>query len=283
MSHVLEAEPVKKVKRVKRPAKKSTTTPTASVVIRDTPSVSVSKKNAPAKGDRGKGMELLFDAALLEAAQVPDESEDKKAGIDEETDTKPGVLDVPIYESENDDGNSDADDNERTDSDDDDENPSFTLKDYDEEEHDEEYESDDDNENVFEEEDDDRYKDVDMRSLGAEHEKERKVVEDAHVTLTSLQKIKSLKQSSYVSSDFVSKLLILENVPPAVDEVASMMNVKIHQEESSTQAPFLFIIPEMAIPEAATTHTTNVPQTISMITPLPQLTTPSPALKTIPT
>nr|GFA33614.1 hypothetical protein [Tanacetum cinerariifolium] len=40
-------------------------------------------------------------------------------------------------------------------------------------EHDEEYESDDDNENVFEEEDDDLYKDVDVRSLGAEHEKER--------------------------------------------------------------------------------------------------------------
>ncbi|GKA21913.1 hypothetical protein Tco_0707875 [Tanacetum coccineum] len=234
LSHVLEAEPVKKVKRVKRLANKSTTTPTASVVIRDTPSVSVSKKKAPAKGDRGKGMELLFDAALLEAAQVPDEPDDKKAGTDEETNTKPGVLDVPTYESENDDGNSDADDNERTDSDDDDENPSFTLKDYDEEEHDEE-------------------------------------MTDAN------QNTKSLKQSSYVSSDFASKFLILENVPPAIDEVASMMNVKIHQEESSTQAPSLFIIHEMAIPETATTHTTNVPPTISMITPLPQLTTPSPA------
>ncbi|GJT15702.1 hypothetical protein Tco_0874408 [Tanacetum coccineum] len=104
------------------------------------------------------------------------------------------------------DGNFDANDNERTDSDDDDENPSFTLKDYDEEEHDEEYESDDDYENMFEEEDDDDlYKDVDVRSLGTKHEKERQgdeemtdadqnvsqelpyeqVVEDAHVILTA--------------------------------------------------------------------------------------------------
>nr|GFB86861.1 hypothetical protein [Tanacetum cinerariifolium] len=73
-----------------------------------------------------------------------------------------------------------------TDSDDDDENPSFTLKDYDEEEHDEEYETDDDNENVYEEEDDDLCKDVDVRSLGAEHEKERKQISTAHTTTASL-------------------------------------------------------------------------------------------------
>ncbi|GKB57285.1 hypothetical protein Tco_0913471 [Tanacetum coccineum] len=279
------------------------------VVVRDTPCVSVSKKKAPAKGDRSKGIEILSDVAISEAAQlkeatkrskkdfhvsqasgsvdgtnfesgVPDEQQRKTSGTDEGTGTKPGVSDVPTYDSESeneswgdseddndddskrdddkadsdDDGNSDADDNERTNSDYDDENPSFTLKDYDKEEHDEEYESDDDNENVFEEEDDDLYKDVDVRSLGAEQEQEMKgdeemtdanqnvsqensyeqVVKDAHVTLTSSQKTYSSKQSSFVSSDFASKFLILENVPPAVDEVASMMNVESRREESST-------------------------------------------------
>ncbi|GKE32585.1 hypothetical protein Tco_1451907, partial [Tanacetum coccineum] len=361
LSPVLEAQPVKKAKRVKRPAKKSTTMPTEGVVIIDTLGVYVSKKKAPAKGDRGKGMELLSDAALLEVARVkeslkksklethkvqasgsnegvgsqpkvPNESEDKTTGTDVGTGTKPGVPDVPTYEpeseneswgdnqddesnddddddndsnnkdgeSKDDDGNSDANDNERTDSDDDDKNPSFTLKDYDEEEHDEKYKSDDDNDNVYEEEDDDLYKDVNVRSLGAEHEKERKgdaemtdadknvfqeksyeqVVEDAHVTLTSSQQTESLKQSSSVSSDFASKFLILENIPTAVDEVASMMNVKIRQEESSTQAPSLFTVHETVIPETATAHTTIVPPTMSMITPLPQPTTPPPALTT---
>nr|GEU72343.1 retrovirus-related Pol polyprotein from transposon TNT 1-94 [Tanacetum cinerariifolium] len=204
---------------------------------------------------------------------VPDEQQRKISGTDEGTGTKPGVPNVPTYasESENeswgdseddndddnnddskgdndkaasdDDGNSDSDDSERTASDDDDENPSFTLKHHDEE-HDEENESNDDYKSVFEEEDVDLYKDVDVRSLGAEHEKEREgdeemtdvdqnisqeksykqVVEDAHVTLTSSQKTESSKQSSYIPSDFASKFLILENVPPAVDEVASMMN-----------------------------------------------------------
>ncbi|GKE16800.1 hypothetical protein Tco_1424377, partial [Tanacetum coccineum] len=161
--------------------------------------------------------------------------------------------------------------------DDDDENPSFTLKDYDEEGHDEEYESDDDYENMFKEEDDDLYKDVNVRSSYEQ------VVEDAHVTLTSSQKIKSSKQSSSVSSDFASKFLILENVPPAVDEVASIMNVESRQEESSTQAPSLFTVLVMAIPKTATAHATTVPPTISMITPLPQLTTPYPAPITVPT
>ncbi|GKG62929.1 hypothetical protein Tco_0636660, partial [Tanacetum coccineum] len=70
-------------------------------------------------------------------------------------------------------------------------------------------------------------------------------------------------------SNFSSKFLILENVPPAVDEVSSMMNVKISQEESGTQAPSLFTVPKMGIPETASAHTTTIPLTISMITLLP--------------
>ncbi|GKF10609.1 hypothetical protein Tco_0048535, partial [Tanacetum coccineum] len=116
--------------------------------------------------------------------------------------------------NDDDDGN-DADDSERTDSKDD-KNPSFTLKDYEEEEHDKEYvhspensESDDDQENVDEEEYDDRYKDVDMKSL---------IVENAHVTLTALQKTDDSKQSSFVSSDFANQILILEKAPPSDHE-----------------------------------------------------------------
>ncbi|GJZ23633.1 hypothetical protein Tco_0561092 [Tanacetum coccineum] len=261
LSPVKETEPVKKAKRVKRPAKKSTTAPTADVVIRDTPGVSVSKKKAPAKADRSKGIEILSDVALSEAAQlkeatkrskkdfhisqacgsgdgtdfesgVPDEQQCKTSGTDEETGTKPGVPDVPKYQSESDDESwGDSEDDNDDDSKGDDDKADSDDDDYDEEGHDEKYESDDDNDNVYEEEDDDLYKDVDVRSLGAKHEKKGK-------------KTESSKQSSSVSSNFASKFLILENVPPAVDEVASMMNVKICQEESSTQAPSLFTVPE---------------------------------------
>nr|GEW91219.1 hypothetical protein [Tanacetum cinerariifolium] len=70
LSLVLEEEHAKKSKQAKKPAKMSTTMPTAGVVIRDTPGVFVSKKKAPTKVDRGKGMNLLSDVALLEVAQL---------------------------------------------------------------------------------------------------------------------------------------------------------------------------------------------------------------------
>ncbi|GKC72374.1 hypothetical protein Tco_1118257, partial [Tanacetum coccineum] len=263
-------KPVKKAKRVKRPAKKSTTAPTTGVVIRDTLGVSVSKKKAPAMADRSKGIEILSDVALSEAAQLKEATKRSKkyfhisqaSGLGDGTDFESGVPDEQqrktsgdvdrttlMVDSKDDndddskgdddkvdtdnDGNSDANDNERADLDDDDENPSFTLKDYDEEEHDEEYESNDDNENVFEEEDDDLYKDVDVRSLVAKHEKERKGDEEM------------------IDTD--------------------------HNEESSTQAPSVFTVSETAISKTSTAHATTIPPNISMITPLPQLTTPSPA------
>ncbi|GJV09358.1 hypothetical protein Tco_1347014 [Tanacetum coccineum] len=265
------------------------------------------RKKAPDKTDRGKVIELLLDAALLEDAQlnkalrksrqdihklqasgssegadfesdVPDESKSKPFDTSEGTDVKPGVPEVSKANSSNsdneswgnsedesddvndddngnedDDGN-DAHDSERIDSDDD-ENPFFTLKDYEEEEHDEEYvhypenyKSDDDKEDVHEEEDDDLYKDVDVKLLGAEYEKERKgdaemidadqmflkeksyeqVVEDAHVTLTSSQKTESSKQSSSVSSDFstlaksLTKLTTPSLVPTTVSTTTSI-------------------------------------------------------------
>ncbi|GJV92315.1 hypothetical protein Tco_1540128 [Tanacetum coccineum] len=159
LSPVLEEEPAKKPKQAKKPVKKSTTVPIAGVVIRDTPGVSVSKKKAPTKVDRGKGMDLLSNVALLKATRlkkalkkskqeahklhasgsgdgvgsqpkVPDESQDKITGTDERTGTTPGVPDVPTYQSkskneswgdsEDDDSNNDDSDDVSNDDDDDD-------------------------------------------------------------------------------------------------------------------------------------------------------------------
>ncbi|GKE00544.1 hypothetical protein Tco_1388527 [Tanacetum coccineum] len=179
----------RKYKKVGLPSRKLSPAKEAEPVKKDTPGVSVSKKKAPAKADRSKGIEILSDVALSKAAQLKEATKRSKkdnyisqeSGSGDETDFELGgdseddnddgsdddsKGDDDKADSDDDDGNSNDDDNERIDSDDDDENPSFTLKDYDEEELDEEYESDDDNENVFEENDVDMYKDVDVRSLG---------------------------------------------------------------------------------------------------------------------
>ncbi|GJZ40020.1 hypothetical protein Tco_0586583 [Tanacetum coccineum] len=62
-------EPTGKLKRVKRPAKKSTKAPARGVVIRETPEMPLSKKKEKADVARGKGIELLFDVALTKEAQ----------------------------------------------------------------------------------------------------------------------------------------------------------------------------------------------------------------------
>ncbi|GJV29753.1 hypothetical protein Tco_1386201 [Tanacetum coccineum] len=184
LSPVLEEEHVEKPKRAKKPVKNSTTMPIAGVAIRDTPRVSVPKKKTPVKVDRRKGMDLLSYATLLEAAQgketlqkskkdVLDESQDKTTGTDEGTGAKSGVPDVPKYlsKSENelcgdsgDDGRNDDDSDEVMKDDDEDDN------DDDEEEHEEEYVCTPDSFKF----NDELYKDVDVKSLDVEREKERK-------------------------------------------------------------------------------------------------------------
>ncbi|GKB32831.1 integrase, catalytic region, zinc finger, CCHC-type containing protein [Tanacetum coccineum] len=280
-------------KKVASPSKK------LSLVLEEEP------KKAPAKVDRGKGMDLLFDVALLEATQlkkalkkskqethklhasgsgdgvgsqpkVPDESQDKTTGINEGTGTIPGVPDVPKYqfESENKswgdsgdddsndddndddnddvtnddddvvnsdaDGDNEASDSERTDFDKD-ENLNLNQNDDEEEEYEEEYVHTLDN---YELSDDDEeyeelYKDVNVRLKDAEHEEEGKGdAEMTDVGRDDVSQEKSMSKSKMMHIQFLN----LDNVPPADNEVISMMNVKVRHEEPSTQTPSFLTI-----------------------------------------
>nr|GEX92857.1 hypothetical protein [Tanacetum cinerariifolium] len=141
-------EPTQKGKRVKRPAKKATTALTTSVVIRDTPGKSVSKKKAQLRL-----IELLSDAAQLEDIELKkilrkskqeshklqasgsseganfeskfiDEQIGKTKNTSEGTGVKPGVLDVSKEDSSDSDddswGNSEEESDDFNDEDDND-------------------------------------------------------------------------------------------------------------------------------------------------------------------
>nr|GEX50145.1 hypothetical protein [Tanacetum cinerariifolium] len=122
-------EPIKKSKRVKRPAKKSTNAPTTCVVIRDTPGVSVSKKKAPAKADRGKKL-----TSFNQVAQVRDlilnqrfsESDNQSWGYSED-ENESDYNDDEGNENDDNSGN-DAQDSKRAHSDEE-ENPNLNLND----------------------------------------------------------------------------------------------------------------------------------------------------------
>nr|GEX35061.1 retrotransposon protein, putative, unclassified [Tanacetum cinerariifolium] len=194
---------IRKFKKVASPSKK------LSLILEEEPAekpnVFVSKKQAPTKVDRGKGMDLLSEATLLKDAQlkkalkksklethklhasgsgygvgsqtkVPVEQQNKTNGIDEGTGTKPGGSrdDVTNFDDDVDsdaDGDNEASDNEKTHSDDD-ENPNLNQNEDKEEEYEEEYvrtldnyEFSDDNEEYEE-----LYKDVIMRLKDTKHE-----------------------------------------------------------------------------------------------------------------
>ncbi|GKE64426.1 hypothetical protein Tco_1518587, partial [Tanacetum coccineum] len=67
-----DEEPVKKGKRLKTPAKRSASKPATGIVIREPPVETKSKRKEKEKVDvaHGKGIELMFEVALSEKAQM---------------------------------------------------------------------------------------------------------------------------------------------------------------------------------------------------------------------
>ncbi|GJZ01801.1 hypothetical protein Tco_0519762 [Tanacetum coccineum] len=215
--------PAKKYVSSKKPSRKQST----GVQIRDTPGVSVSKKKAPAITDKSKGIDLMSGATLLEDAQMKKVLKWSKREIHSPQ---------PSGSDDSDEDSSDNDsDNERTEFDVD-ENLNLNKNDADiEEEYEEEYV------NV-------KLKDVEHGEEGkggaektdtghddvTQETSYDKVEYDAHVTLTAVhdtQKTEVPLQSSYVSSDFATQFLNLDNVPPADTEINSIMNINVPHEE----------------------------------------------------
>nr|GEU74986.1 hypothetical protein [Tanacetum cinerariifolium] len=214
-------EPTQKGKRVKRATKKATTALTTAVVTRDTSDKSLSKNKAPAKTGKTKD-------------------------TSEGTGVKPGVLDVSKDDSLDSDNDSWCDSEDKSDDDDEDDNDD----DDDEEEQYEEFmltlerNKSDDDDKMYKEEDDDvakklygnlditeGLKDADLTNAqqGGEDQLNSSYEsgfvqeeEDAHVTLTTVHhKTEGPLQSSFISSDFTSNLLNLDD--PSSD-INSLMN-----------------------------------------------------------
>ncbi|GJS46561.1 hypothetical protein Tco_0596682 [Tanacetum coccineum] len=214
-----------------------------------------SKKKAPVKATRGKGLNVLLEVALSKAAQL------KEA-------TKQSKKDFHISQASGtgDSGEEDDDDEDETDDGDDDDDDADDGND-DDENNDDDYMNDDDDETDSERTESDKIKIPDLnKSSSGEHDEEEENVnervhtpddyeltdeeniddeekideeenndvtnelfeqeeEDAPVTLTTVHdKTEGPMQSSSISSDFTNKLLNLENHSLDVNEIASLMN-----------------------------------------------------------
>nr|GEV27401.1 uncharacterized mitochondrial protein AtMg00810-like [Tanacetum cinerariifolium] len=227
------------------------------------------KKKQPVKKPKAIGLAMLSEVALSESKQLKLATKRSKkdfhvshaSGSGDGVDTQSKVPDEQQQKTAeeaaiNDDDSDDNDesDDERMESDNDViPDPNKTYEEHDEEEE-EEYDDEfnlEKDENINEEEDDES---------GFKQEEE-----DAHVTLTPIldaQKTNSPTQSSFVSSDFTSKLLNLDNPSSADNEIASLMDTTAYHA--------------IAIPEITSCFTTPSPPPPLFFNPLSQQETPTP-------
>ncbi|GJW82144.1 hypothetical protein Tco_0146119 [Tanacetum coccineum] len=249
------------------------------------------KKKTLVKADRSKGLNVLSEVALSEAAQLKEATKRSKKDFhisqaNEGTGTIPRVLDVPKYDYEKGDDTNDDDEETNIDRTESDIIKTLVLNQSNIEYYKEE-EKIDDEETMNDEEDDEvtkeLYKDVNV-NLGNEdtemtnadqggleqqnvsqESRFEQVEEDAHVTLTPVldtQEADEPVQSSSVSSDFTNKLLNLENPSLADNEIDSLMETLVRHATT--------------VPEITSGFTTTIPPPPPFFNHLPQQATPTP-------
>ncbi|GKC17420.1 hypothetical protein Tco_1014202 [Tanacetum coccineum] len=283
----------RKFKKPATPSKKRTLV----IVEEEEPELAKKVKKAPTKAERRKGIELLYDAALLEEAQlkkdlkrskretnidqagglsegadfeskVPDEPKGKSIDTSEGTCLKPGVSNVS-KDSENQETNDDEEETE-------DEfvhtplnyvpTHDIILEEY--ERTNEELYGDvnvsfTDVEPVDKEKDDEEMivaGHVNINKEGASNQ----VKDDAQVTQKT-----EVTLSSSISSNYAAKFLNFDNIPLADTEVISMFDINVQHEVSRTTSLLTIhvsVIPEQdVINQSETVTTTPAPTIYSLL------------------
>ncbi|GJW19470.1 hypothetical protein Tco_0026906 [Tanacetum coccineum] len=112
---------------------------------------------------------------------------------------------------------------------------------------------------------------------GNENPKILQVIEDAHVTLSTVpQKTEVLVTSSSHSSDLAAKFLNFSDIPHTDAEIVSPMDVHVHHEVPSQQTPTLLTVPVSVISDSSPVFSTVIPQSLPSFTSPPQQSTPTP-------
>ncbi|GJR73997.1 retrovirus-related pol polyprotein from transposon TNT 1-94 [Tanacetum coccineum] len=112
---------------------------------------------------------------------------------------------------------------------------------------------------------------------GNENPEISQVIEDAHVTLSTVpQKTEVPVTSSSHSSNLASKFLNFLDIPHTDAEIVSPMDVLVHHEVPSNQTPTLLTVHVSVITKSSPVYTTVIPQSLPSFTPPPQQSTPTP-------
>ncbi|GKA92934.1 hypothetical protein Tco_0814859 [Tanacetum coccineum] len=284
----VDEEPVTKGKRVKRPAKKSTTKPATGVIIREAYMETKSKSKEKVDVTHGKGIELLSEIALTEEAQI---KEVRKKSLRDFHKTHPSgsgtITEKPLRVDKITPTGNDEDDSKdkKESSNEGSEQENESEEQEHDSEQDEEFEDDDqeyvefvhtptddkDDDDLESESDDvnksnEESEGADAEMIDAQQGNENlettqeQVVEDAHVTISTVTKKTEVPvTSSSRSSDLASKFLNFLDIPHTDANNYSPLDVHVHHEVPRTQAPTLLTIPVSVIIESSPVYT-NIPQ-----------------------
>ncbi|GKA94682.1 hypothetical protein Tco_0816720 [Tanacetum coccineum] len=251
------------------------------------------KKNAPIKADRGKGLKVLSKVALSEADQLKEAIERSKKDshvshpsgsvTDEGTGTKTGVLDVPKYDSESDKkswGDSDEEDDdeyvfkdesddEGDDNDDDDdndvENPKITQSTAEQEEkeyNDEKVHTSSD----YELNDDENITDEEKMDEDEDDEVTKELYRDVNINLGNEDAEMTNVDQGGEEQHNVSQDLRFQQE----EEDACVTLTTVHETQKTAGREQIIAIPKI-------TSATTVPPLPSSFIPFPQQTTPTPS------
>nr|GEU94395.1 putative reverse transcriptase domain-containing protein [Tanacetum cinerariifolium] len=252
--------PTGKSKRVKRPTKKSTKAPARGVGIRETPEMSLSKKNEkiePFVTNKGTGVkprvpnmtkEELFESEAESWGNDEDDSNNKQDSSGEDNDQE-----NDSFESDQDENEEDIGDDEEEVKDEFGETPSNDSDDKDETKIADKVEGDEDEEMDYTTSQ--LYNDMDIRlnepvdtdkgfvqeegtdaamtnvQQGNKNPKILQVIKDVNVTLSIVsQKTKVLVTSTSHSFDLATKFLNFLDIPQTDAEIVSSMDVHVHHE-----------------------------------------------------
>nr|GEX59688.1 hypothetical protein [Tanacetum cinerariifolium] len=227
------------------------------------------KKKAPVKADRGKGLNVLLEVALSEAAQLK-EQQRKISGTDEGNDTKPEVPDVPKYDYESKKeswGNSGEEDNDDEDDTEDESNI-------------------DDNDNDDGNDDDGDHNDNDDDKPGKEEEEyvDEFTNEEDDIDYEKEETKEELDDAEELYRD-VNVNLRKEDVKMTdvdqggVDQHNVSQELRFEQEEEDAHVTLTAVHDTQkteVIPEIMSTFTTTIPLPHPFFNPLPQQATQTP-------
>nr|GEU74835.1 hypothetical protein [Tanacetum cinerariifolium] len=248
-----------KLKRVKRPSKKSTKTPKRGVVIRETPEMPLTKKREKVDVTRGKGIELLSQLALTEDAQF--EEVRKKSMRDfyktrpsgSSTITKTTLSVAKIKPSSTNDSNnkqvlSDEDSDQENDNGDD------------------KTQSDNELESDSEHETDESELGIESNHDESEENKEYDDDED-ETNITDNSKGVKVEEIDYTTSQLYDDV---------GSEIVSPLDVHVYHEVPSQQTPTLLTVRVSVIFDSSPVFSTVILQSLPFFTPLPHQSSPTP-------